>query len=440
MPRPHVAKKDSALTTRPNPLTKVDLPLGMDTLKDAPEFILKGSSMSVLPAGQSLSRFLPDLEDLLHDPRAYLMREPLTIGPRQMYGLASLFGFAGTALLLSCFVAGEPDGERLALGIGLLIGASVWLGWSLMLRGHSLVLLPEGVEIHYRDTTVWCPWAVFNVDGHAFVPDADSPRVGLTLPLAPEAVPFIELRREGTPIAHGAQVKARQWLFVSGNMVVLPARYEVMAGELGELLLELGRRLGRQMPKGVPPPEAQALQDLNDVPAAPGPDGWITVHLTRFACPPHCCECGAWTARFFNFPVSSRWDTAVSILVPAGQQLELPIPYCDSCQQRQRERQRKGGLRGMQLGAGISAAAAVTLAWNQGVNDSSFLLVLVVAGLAVGGFLGFILGTLLSKRSPVALSRYSPVRGTVAVRFRNSEYGSRMLAAMRGQTRRSETV
>lgn len=94
----------------------------------------------------------------------------------------------------------------------------------------------------------------------------------------------------------------------------------------------------------------------------------------------------------------------------------------------------------MQLGAGISAAAAVTLAWNQGVNDSSFLLVLVVAGLAVGGFLGFILGTLLSKRSPVALSRYSPVRGTVAVRFRNSEYGSRMLAAMRGQTRRSETV
>src|SRR5579859_4763920 len=158
----------------------------MDTLKNDAKFILKGSPMSVLPAGQSLSRFLPDLEELLHDPRAYLAREPLTIGPRQMYGLAWLFGFAGTALLLSCFVGGEPDGERLSLGIGLLIGASVWLGWSLMLRGHSLVLLPEGVEIHYRGTTVWCPWAVFNVvEGHAFAPDADSPRVGLTLPLAP---------------------------------------------------------------------------------------------------------------------------------------------------------------------------------------------------------------------------------------------------------------
>ena len=94
----------------------------------------------------------------------------------------------------------------------------------------------------------------------------------------------------------------------------------------------------------------------------------------------------------------------------------------------------------MQLGAGIFAAASVTLAWNQGVNDASFLFILVVSGLAVGGLVGFILGTLLSKRSPVELSRYSPARGTVAVRFRNPEYGSRLLAAMRAQGRRSEPV
>ncbi len=79
------------------------------------------------------------------------------------------------------------------------------------MRGHSLVLHPDGVEVKYRDTTVWCPWALFNVDGHAFVPDGDSPRVGLTLPVAREAIPFVELRREDTPIAHGAEIKARQW-------------------------------------------------------------------------------------------------------------------------------------------------------------------------------------------------------------------------------------
>ncbi|MGH7226435.1 MAG: hypothetical protein ACRELF_24735, partial [Gemmataceae bacterium] len=185
--------------------------------------------MSVLPAGQSLHRVVADLEELVENPRAYLAEGPLMIGPRQMYGLAFLFGFAGSAILLSCVALGQPDGERLALGIGLLVGASVWLGWSLMMRGHSLVLHPEGVEIKYRETTVWCPWALFNVDGQAFVPDADSPRVGLTLPVATEAIPFVELRREDTPIAHGAEVKARQWLLLSADTVVLPARYEVMA-------------------------------------------------------------------------------------------------------------------------------------------------------------------------------------------------------------------
>ena len=194
--------------------------------------------MSVLPAGQSLAHFLPDLDELLDDPRAYLVREPVTIGPRQMYGLAFLFGLGGAALLLSCVLAGQGDGERLALGIGLLVGASVWLGWSLMLRGHSLVLHPEGVEVRYRDTTVWCPWAVFNVDGHAFVPDADSPRVGLTLPVASEAIPFVELRREDSPIANGSHVRASQWQYLASDSVVLPARYEVMAGELGLPLYE----------------------------------------------------------------------------------------------------------------------------------------------------------------------------------------------------------
>ena len=66
------------------------------------------------------------------------------------------------------------------------------------------MLYPEGVEVTFRDTTVWCPWALFNVDGKAFVPDVDSPRVGLTLPIAPQALPFVDLRRDDTPIAHGA--------------------------------------------------------------------------------------------------------------------------------------------------------------------------------------------------------------------------------------------
>jgi hypothetical protein len=387
--------------------------------------------MSVLPAGRPLSHFLPDLEDLLDDPRAYLVREPITIGPRQMYGLAFLFGLGGAAFLLSCAIAGQGEGERLALGIGLLVGASVWLGWSLKLRGHSLVLHPEGVEVRYRDTTVWCPWAVFNVDGHAFVPDADSPRVGLTLPVASEAIPSVELRRDDSPIANGSQVRASQWQLITPDTVVLSARYEVMAGELGELLLALGRRLGRQLPRGSPPPEAYDAPKLDDVAALPEAGGWITVHLTRLSFPPHCCACGGRTSRTMNFQVASRWDTMVDFFVGGNNPLELPIPVCEACQQRIRDRQHRGGMIGMRTGAFLACGLATLLALGEGWRDGSLLFVVGLGALAVGGIAGFIVGTLLSKRLPAELSRYSPSRGTLALRFRHPEYAARVLAAMR---------
>lgn len=398
--------------------------------------------MSVLPAGQSLTRFVPDLDELVENPRAYLTQEPLTIGPRQMYGLAALFGFAGLAFLLSGLVLepadrGELLGERLALGIGLLLGASVWLGWSLKMRGHSLVLHPDGVEVQYRESTVWVPWALFNVDGHAFVPGGDNPRVGVTLPAATSAIPFVELRRAGTPIAHGAEVKAVQWHFLGADSVVLPARYEVMAGELGELLLLLGRRLGRELPKGVPLSSASAIDPLEDLPAAPDAAGWISVPLTRLTFPPQCCDCGEPTYRMMPFRISSRADALLSLLVPAGQPLELGIPVCESCQQRLREQQHRGGIRGMQLGAFLFGVLALLLAWNEGLRDRSLLLVIGLAALAVGALCGFLAGTLASRRLPAELSKYSPARGTLSLRFRHPEYAASVLAAMRARTQRT---
>jgi hypothetical protein len=256
--------------------------------------------------------------------------------------------------------------------------------------------------------------------------------------VATESVPFIELRRDDTPIAHGAQVKVRQWQFIASDTVVLPARYEVVAGELGALILELGRRLGRQTPKGVPPPEAYATRDLDSLPVAPDGGGWITVHLTRLVFPPQCCDCGERTSRTMNFPIDSRWDTVTSVLVSTSSPLELPIPVCESCQQRIRERQHRGGMRGMQIGAFLCCGLAIALGLSQGWKDASLLFVLGLVALAVGGLMGFILGTLSSKRLPAQVSRYTPGRGTVALRFRHPEYARGVLAAMRARTQPSE--
>src|SRR5262249_3046032 len=115
--------------------------------------------MSVLPAGNSLYQVIPDLEQLLANPGAYLREGHIEIGPRRMYGLAFLFGVPGIALMMSWHLSRQPeDLERLALGIGLLVAGVVWLTWSLLMAGHRLILLPEGIEIRYRDSTVWCPW------------------------------------------------------------------------------------------------------------------------------------------------------------------------------------------------------------------------------------------------------------------------------------------
>src|SRR5438270_515236 len=169
--------------------------------------------MSVLPAGRTLRQYLPGLDDLLYDPAAYLREGVLVVGPRRVSGLSALFGVMGVLCLVACAVTGRWRDEKLLIGIGLLLGAVVWLGWSLRLRGHELVLHPEGVEVRYRDSVVWCPWALFNAEGTPAVPDRDDPRVGLVLPVWPEAVPFVELRRDGAPVAHGARVDAAQMRF-----------------------------------------------------------------------------------------------------------------------------------------------------------------------------------------------------------------------------------
>ena len=139
--------------------------------------------MSLLPAGTPLRGFLPDLDDLLDNPAGYLGAGPIVVGPRRMYGLAALFAVPGVAFLLS-YIFGQRDPERIALGVGMLIGSAVWLGWSLWTRGHALILHPDGVEVKHHDSTVWCPWALFNVAGVPHVPDVDSPFTGLILPIA----------------------------------------------------------------------------------------------------------------------------------------------------------------------------------------------------------------------------------------------------------------
>jgi hypothetical protein len=385
--------------------------------------------MSVLPAGQPLRQVIPDLDDLLYDPAGYLGQAPLEIRPRQTYGLAALFGIAGAGCLLACAATGEWRDEKLLIGIGMLLASLVWLGWSLRMRGHALVLHPDGLEVKYLDSTVWCPWALFHADGVPFVPETDSPRVGLILPINPEAVPFVELRRHETCVAHGSQVKGPQFTFTAPDEIVLPGRYEIRAGELGGLLLHLGSRLGRQQPSGTPPPEAYQGQ-ISLRPSGPDVNGWITVPLTRLVLPPRCCDCGEPTGETMRYHVTSRWDWITALFVPT-RTLEVHVPTCSACQERLRQQMHLSGVRGMVLGSVLALGLTGVYAWQEGMRGGDVIGLLLTGALAVGALVGLLVGTTASRRPPAELRNFSPSRGLVTARFRDPEYAKQVLALVR---------
>lgn len=391
--------------------------------------------MSVLPAGRPVREVVPDFEELLHDPAAYLREGPIVIGPRQMYGLAALFGVGALGCIAYSAWQGEFDPEAVSIGVGLAIGALVWLGWSLLMRGHELTLLADGVEFRFRDTVVWCPWNLFNSGGAPFVPDADNPRAGLTLPVDPEAIPFVVLRRDDAPVAHGIEVKARQFHFTAANEVVLPARYEVRADELGVLLLQLGGRLGHIQPKGAPPPEAYRADDLDADFPPPDAAGWFTVHLTHLAFPPRCCSCLAETRDGMNFYADPSFDWGMRIFVPQTRGGEVSIPVCEACQGEIRRRQQRVSSAMIPVGAFVAAAGAAFLAWLAQLRDWQSLLLVGLGAGAAGGLAGFMLGAFLGRQLPAQLRRFSPTQGTVSIRFRNPQYGAAVWELMRERLR-----
>jgi hypothetical protein len=387
--------------------------------------------MSVLPGGQSLHRVLPDLDELLDSPHVYLSEAPLAFGSRRMYGLAALFALPGIAFLLSCLMS-KPDGERLALGIGFLVGSCVWLGWSLMLRGHELVMHPEGVEVIYRDTAVWAPWALFHVEGQPFVPESDSPRAGLTLPINPRAIPYVELRRGGMVIARGSQVQGRQWYFAGRTEVTLPGRYEIASEDVGELLLWLGGQLGKDLPRDPPLPEAE-LTEAIDLPDA-DPEGWLTLPLTRLRLPSCCASCGGPRDDTLRVQVHARGDWLLGPLFGV-RAAEVAVPVCIPCRDRMVREQRRGGLLGLVLGSFLGAVLGFAVGGWWGKLRDLPLMLGVFAGLFLGTLAGSLIGVAITRRLPVRFRRYSPSRGLVSVRFANPEIAARVIEQLRDQAR-----
>ncbi len=145
--------------------------------------------------------------------------------------------------------------------------------------------------------------------------------------------------------------------------------------------------------------------------------GWISVQLSRLRFPPICSTCAAATTDTFT------WNFA-----HVG---KVPVPLCGACQTRFRRRRRRGLLLGVGLVEALVLASClvVLLATGQitGAQVWRFHFGLGVVFLLPFGFFGYLLA---ARRVPVQVRRYSPVDGTVQVRFRRAEYAEKFVAGI----------
>lgn len=254
---------------------------------------------------RALDQVIPNFQELQADPRAALARSAVRIGAMSLYRIAIAWVIIGAVLpwlftgelALGTALTGAGIGGGL---FGLLLLVSPWR------RTMEMVMSEDGLALRYGRDEIYCPWALFNVEGNPFheIPDK------LVLPVLVAAIPFVELRRDGAAISHGAEVKSNPIEFVSGGKALLRAHYEARAPELGDLLLYLGHRLGQALPKG-PAPSIHAREEIIKPQAGiVDEDGWITIDLARIPFPASCCDCGQATGGWVE--VEHRPDSAKS--------------------------------------------------------------------------------------------------------------------------------
>jgi hypothetical protein len=373
--------------------------------------------MGIRAGGDPLTAVVPDLEQLAADPRNYLTEGPLLFGPRRFHGLTALFAIPGIVLLILWGFA-PKETERLALGIALLLGAAFWLVYTLVGAGHSLFLGPDGVEIRYRDTTVYCPWDLFDVDGEPWTAAEHDPSAGLAMPIAPGAVGLVVWRRGMIELARGMAIRAPQAWFLSPGEMILPGRYELRSEDLGKLLLLLGTRLGGRV-------STRALREVDRTAfGAPQADkqGFYTVSLTRFRPPPCCCVCAGAPQTTLVLTATSGFNPWVQrtpgAWLPSMERIAIEVPVCQRCLEAERAALLRS-VRGWSVGLALAGLVSALFAPEEA------RMVAGIVGCLLGAMLGLLIGTIRGQPEPIQLRDYNPATRTIRIRFRNPEVEKR---------------
>jgi hypothetical protein len=133
-----------------------------------------------------------------------------------------------------------------------------------------------------------------------------------------------------------------------------------------------------------------------------------------------------------RFTVQGRQAWLLLPVTPLQNAVEVLVPLCPACQERIRQHQAQVSSRGLSLGAMLGGTGAILTGLALGQQKPNTLMLLAVGGLAIGGLVGFLLGSVLGFDLPVQV-RYASGRGTLALRFRNAGYAAQVLEAMKAK-------
>jgi hypothetical protein len=214
-----------------------------------------------------LKRYIPNLEELLKNPRQVLAEGPIIIGPSKYYGTAALMGMTLSVFVWIVACAGmlnnlnEPKPVLGVIVLSVCAAAPVVFTAILLrfCRGGECRLTTEGVVLTYRSRAAFCPWTLFHSGDEPDIPDVDRAWVLVNAEAVPQIVVWrnerlsdqeVQLQTERPVLASGRDVHTGQLRFdKSGAWIILPDLYAVNIRKVSELLVRIGRTLAVQLPE-----------------------------------------------------------------------------------------------------------------------------------------------------------------------------------------------
>jgi len=193
-----------------------------------------------------LAKLIPRLNELRDDPVKVLGEREFEIKVSPPYGVCTFICLFGPGLLVIPFfdyvLRWNPHGPESGLiFLTWLLGSAlvgVFIG-QFISRG-KLIFRLTGLEIHDRHSHVFCPWSLFCIQGAVEI----SQKSEIVLPIQSMAVPFIEYHRNDEIIKTGPIQNAHFRLSKNQQQAILKDHYLAKGPKLGQLILELGQKLG----------------------------------------------------------------------------------------------------------------------------------------------------------------------------------------------------